>query len=433
MSARRIAWKQWLLQHYGLFLFLVATAIILLRMPVLLSEPRLWAEEGGRYYAVAYRYSHGPQWYLSLLNVQRGYFALWPNLATTMAANLTSVEDAPYVTTWMALLGQLLPLAIIAWGKADIWRAPWRRFAGVLIYLLIPISGEIWLNTINSQFYFALAAFLALLEPADLSQGESLALRLVLSVAGLTGPVTAMIAPLYVAIAAMKRDRERVIQASILVGCALLQTGLLVAFSSSDKSIGIRVAEMKVPVLAFVTWTQSIGLLLFGWEPMANLASWVVATYGAGEIAIPVFGTTLALMAVALLIWLAADLPRDQRVTLVGGYLLLLILSYLGGLAPDKLNLLPPGNGGRYFWVPNVLLGFLLLANLSARRRTRFKTLVCAGLLSLSLANGAILFSKTIPFSADWPAWRAEIALWRADPAHRIKIWPAGWEMVLTR
>jgi hypothetical protein len=190
---------------------------------------------------------------------------------------------------------------------------------------------------------------------------------------------------------------------------------------------------MKVPVLAFVTWTQSIGLLLAGWEPMANLASWVAANYGAGDVAITALGIVLALLAAALLIWLAADLPRDQRVTLVGGYLLLLILSYLGGLAPDKLNLLPPGNGGRYFWVPNVLLGFLFLANLSARRRTRFKTLFCAGLLSLSLANGAILFSKTIPLSADWPAWRAEIALWRADPAHRIKIWPAGWEMVLTR
>jgi hypothetical protein len=166
---------------------------------------------------------------------------------------------------------------------------------------------------------------------------------------------------------------------------------------------------------------------------MANLAHWVAATYGAGEVSIAVFGIVLALVAAALLIWLAADLPREQRVTLMGGYLLLLIFSYLGGLAPDKLNLLPPGNGGRYFWVPNVLLGFLFLANLSARRRTGFKTLMCAGLLSLSLANGVVLFSKTIPFSADWPAWRAEIALWRADPAHRIKIWPAGWEMVLAQ
>ncbi len=433
ISARKHAWKPRSLDHFGLFLFLAAAAVVLLRLPALFSEPRLWAEEGGRYYATAYRYSHGPQWYLGLLNVQRGYFALWPNLATTIAANLTSVENAPHVTTWVAFLGQLLPLAIIAWGKADIWKAPWRRFAGVLVYLLIPISGEIWLNTINSQFYFALAAVLALLEPIGLTRADRWALRLALAVAGLTGPATAMIAPLFVVIAVMTRNRERVTQAGILVGCALLQAGLLVAYSASDKSIGIRVAEVKAPVLAFVAWTQSIGLLVFGWEPMTNLAHWVAATYGTGEVSIAVFGIVLALVAAALLIWLAADLPREQRVTLVGGYLLLLIFSYLGGLAPDKLNLLAPGNGGRYFWVPNVLLGFLFLANLSARRRTGFKTLMCAGLLSLSLANGAILFSKTIPFSADWPAWRAEIALWRADPSHRIKIWPAGWEMVLTR
>ena len=433
ISARKTAWKQRFLDHFGLLLFLAAAAVVVLRIPALMSEPRLWAEEGGRYYAVAYRYAHGPQWPLGLLNVQRGYFALWPNLASTIAANLASIEDAPYVTTWMALLAQLLPLAIITWGQADIWKAPWKRVGGVLVYLLIPISGEIWLNTINSQFYFALAAVLVMLEPIGLTRAHRWALRLALAVAGLTGPVTAMIAPLFVVIAVMTRNRERVTQAAVLVGCALLQAGLLVAFSASDKSIGIRVAEVKAPVLAFVAWTQSIGLLLFGWEPMANLAHWVAATYGGGEVDVAVFGIVLALVAAALVIWLAADLPREQRVTLMGSYLLLFTLSYLGGLAPDKLNLLPPGNGGRYFWVPNVLLGFMFLANLSARRRTGFKTLMCAGLLSLSLANGAILFSKTIPFSADWPVWRAEIALWRSDPAHRIKIWPAGWEMVLTR
>src|SRR5690349_9841021 len=97
--------------------FLAAAGLIIARAPALFSAPRLWAEEGTRYFPTAFHKG----WLPSLLQVQHGYYALWPNLAATLAARLVPLASAPLVTTLFAFAAQLMPVALILWGRGPLW------------------------------------------------------------------------------------------------------------------------------------------------------------------------------------------------------------------------------------------------------------------------------------------------------------------------
>jgi len=414
-------------------LFIAGILVIFLREPLFFLEPRLWAEEGTHYYAYAYHYSQGSLWYKGLLNVQRGYFALWPNVASTVAANLVPVEHAPLVTTLMALLIQLIPLGLIIWSNAEFWASPLKKITGMLIYLLTPLSGEIWLNTINSQFYLALAAILILIEPAENEGQRKWAYRLLLGMAGLTGPVSSILVPVYILLAWLAKERERAIQAIILGVCAIIQVGLLISSSASDKTIGMRLVDGRLYLLMFSMWTQSIGLLLGGKYWMGKLASWIIVGYEGGNIILVVMWIGLSILTVALFWWLSVRLSVRERVIFLGSYSLMLGISYVGSLTGDKLELIVPGTGVRYFWVPNVIFGFLLMANVLNWANGKLRVWLCAIMLLIVLVLGGISYNATLIASWEWPQWRTEIALWQADPEHKIKIWPPGWEITLLK
>jgi hypothetical protein len=135
-----------------LLLLLASTLVIVLRAPALFLEPRFWAEEGAIYFSYAFR----RPWYEVLFAPHLGYYALYPHLASLVATRTVELADAPLVTTSMALLAQLIPVTLILWSKAELWLGPARKIIGILIVIFTLSSGEIWLNSINSQFFFAL-------------------------------------------------------------------------------------------------------------------------------------------------------------------------------------------------------------------------------------------------------------------------------------
>lgn len=419
--------------NFRWLLLIVAILVIFLREPLFFSESRLWAEEGTRYYAYAYHYAQSPSWYMGLSNVQRGYFALWPNVATTIAANLAPVEQAPLITTLMALLVQLLPLGLIIWSNAEFWASPLRKITGLLICFLVPFSGEIWLNTINSQFYLALAVILILMEPLENALRKKWVYRLLLGVAGLTGLVSSMLAPVYVVLAWRTKDRERMLQALILGLCGLIQLGLLASSSAGDKTVGLRLADGRFYLLIFSAWTQSIGLISSGTDGVGNLATWIIAEHEKGNPTLVLLWTSLLTSAIAVLGWLSIRLSVRERIIFLGSYCLVLTISYVGALTGNKMDLIVPGVGSRYFWVPNVILGFLLMANAFNRANSKLRVCLCAVMLMVVLVLGGRSYQTTLLASQEWPNWRTEVMLWWANPEHQIQIWPPGWKITLKK
>ncbi|NTW97394.1 MAG: hypothetical protein HGB28_02470 [Oscillochloris sp.] len=420
---------QWLL-------FIGGILVIYLREPLLFLEPRIWAEDGSRYYLYAYYFSHSPLWYKSLLGVHVGYFALWPNITSTIAANLFSVENAALVITLMAFFAQLIPLGIIILGKSEYWSTYPKKIIGIFIYLLVPISNEIWLNTATIQFFFAFAALLILIEPTDNSRQRTWAYRSIIGIAGLTGIASSPLVPIFALLTWVSKARERLIQTIMLGCCALFQASLLIyaSVSATEHTTQLRMGSRDMSLLLYTLWTQSVGLLFCGIAWMRSVAAWIIARYNEGSPPLLV-ATWLGLLIATILLfgWLALRLSARERVVLVGSYASMLGFSFLGALTTNQLDLLVPGASPRYFWIPNLVFALLLMANVFNPASGKLRVRICAILVGIVILMGGMSYQSTLIGSQDWPRWRSEVALWRADPQHKLKIWPLGWEITLRR
>jgi len=405
-----------------------SAALVVARGPMLLTRPRFWAEEGFLHFAAAYCFAHTAAWYQSLLPTFQGYFTLWPNLAATVAANLAPLERAPLVTTLFALAVQLAPVAIILWSSSA-FASPVRKVLGVACVLFAPLSGEVWLNTVTSQFHLALVTFLLILEESGRSRARRWLARSLLAIAGLTGPVSCFLTPLLVARAASERTRERFVQAGILAACALAQ--LAVVASSPTTPLLDRLRGFGAADLAAIAWLQSTSLVLSGLGGARAAAGLLGAARAAGWAAPLAWG--LLIGEVALLWALARPLPRAERSVFLAGYGSLVVLSVLGAVDREA-SALVPGFGQRYFFAPNAILLLLLAANVVRGGGRRLQRAACAALLVVSLGFALHSWRRTLLATAAWPDWEGEVRAWREDPAYELQVWPPDtWKVILRR
>ena len=99
-------------------------------------------------------------------------------------------------------------------------------------------------------------------------------------------------------------------------------------------------------------------------------------------------------------------------------------ISYFGAIhaGPPLLNV---AFATRYSFVPQVLFGFTLLAFAATGhgRLSQISTLASAWIVVIGISG----FFRPISSLAEGPDWRSEVAAWRADPEHRLAVWPKGW------
>ena len=56
---------------------------------------------------------------------------------------------------------------------------------------------------------------------------------------------------------------------------------------------------------------------------------------------------------------------------------------------------------------------------------------IIGGVLALALSMQTRDWNRRIILRAGEPHWREEVAAWRADPDHRLGVWPPGWSFPL--
>lgn len=413
-------------------LLLVCLACIGLRAPSLLIEPRFWAEEGTRYFAYAWQVRVDGQWWLALVNAPTtlsvGYFGLWPNLASTLAA-MVPLEWAPTVTTVAALVVQVSVAAFWLWSRFELWPEAWQKGLGLVLLLVTPLTAEAWLNTINSQSFFVVLTLLVLLATPEPGRGRWTA-RVALAVAGLTSSVSCVLTPWFLERAWSGRERERWIQAAILGAAALIQLGVALQSSGAAGSlIGQRHGLPSLSTLVAVWSTQSIGLVLGGIAWMRTEAAWIVAHGGLS------WGWTLVWLVavVAAIIGVTQGLPPRDRGRVISIYCGLLTVVVTASLGDDKLALVPPGVAERYFLAPNMLLALTLLAAVgtgtAAHRQGvgRWRRWGQGLVLVWVIVHGSARYAEQPFVRADWPRWSDEVAHWRSDPSQPLHVWPGDW------
>ncbi len=205
-----------------LMLAAYATAV-LVRMPDIVIKRRFWAEEGEVYFHNAWN----ERWYDALFAVHSGYLNLSASIATLLATYLVPLEFAPLASTSFALFVQLCPAFLLITGCVEWLRNRVTLTLALLLLLACNNTGEVWLNSINSQHHLGLCAALILALPTV--GGWLGAFRVgLLVLAALSGPASISLTPLFFLRAWLDRSRARLIQGGLLAVFGGLQV-LMVA------------------------------------------------------------------------------------------------------------------------------------------------------------------------------------------------------------
>jgi hypothetical protein len=358
-----------------------------------------------------------------------GYLLLCANLATTLAAalahgGLLPLARAPLVTVLASLAVQLLPVTVIAWSRAPFWDGALRRGVGVAIVLFGALTDEIWLNTINCQPWLVVAAALLLLEPADKRGGGWWSTGLLL-LAGLSAAAASALVPLFAWRAWRARTTRSVVQAGALAACAVVQLGCLWSAAHGGGALPQRMAGLDLGVFAATVWARTLIVPALGTDagqralvPLRHLAD------------LPLGGALLLALATGAIAWLARGLRAEDRVALVGSYVVVTTLTLLTAVGDKTMLLASVWASSRYVYAPGVLVLLMLLGGVR-QGNGLVRRVVCVTLLGAGLAQGVANYRSSLRWQPSWPSWPDEVRAWETDPSRPLRIWPPPWTVAL--
>lgn len=406
-------------------LLIAGVATIALRAPWLLARPRFWAEEATVYFRQAFELP----WLEALVRPHLGYFSLFNNLTAVAAAHCVPLAHAPLVTTLSALVVQAVPVVLIAWGRGPLLTTPLRRALCLAIVLLSPPSEEVWLNTINSQFHFGVAAALIVFDERNGSRAWVAFKFVVLALGGLTGPVAVMVAPMAALWALRTRSRVAFVAAAVLAATAIFQA-VVMKWGPTYEAMPPRTpSSLTLMPVVFVARVWGESWLGESARPLLQL---VRTAWSAGH----TFPLALGSLAAVLTLSTWAALKSPGR-TLTGLLLLtsagMTVVAVWGAVGTDKSELLATFNGGRYFYLPGILWKLALLSAIALpfERTFRWAHALPVGVLGASLALNAFHYPGQMGRDGTWPNWRNEVTAWRENPARALYVWPPGWGVQL--
>lgn len=377
----------------------VAAAAVLLvaRKPWALTTPQLWAEDGSVF--LSQNSQLGAR---AIVTPFQGYLHLLPRVIAWTASRLVDVAAWPLFYNAAALLVTLGLFARFASPRLALPGKPWL----VLTFVLAAHTGEVLLNITNLQWLtaFFLIQQLLIARPTTTTQrAGDLALT---GIAGLTGPFSALLLPLFAWRWSRDRHRDNLVLLFVAGACAAVQAGFIV---NAGNSIGESAAPLRPLMLVAVLGSRLIVWPLLGPRVAEALALPLLATLG------------LALFA-AIAAW---SLRPDPRRGLRAQILVALVLLAAAGawrVRPDTWETANLANGDRYFFIPRVLLAWLIVWELDARSR------VVAWLARSACLAAALLElpQHRLPAPPDYH-WAEQCDPIRRGVPEKISTLPEGW------
>jgi hypothetical protein len=429
-------------EHRGVMgcgLLLAYLLLVVLRVPETLYPGRFWAEEGALYFHDAY--TTGALQFITTPVL--GYYSLVTKLACLAASHSVALDYAPLVTAFFALFVQALPAFLIISSRIPALPNWPSRIAAVLLILLVQPNQEVWINTVNSQFFLCVATGIIMIsEPCGRTTH---CVRLsVLFVAGLTGVVSCILLPFFAIEYAVSRKTTRLHEALTLGSASALQLLAVMSFP-------MRAGESLGDVLPFVLLIKQWILPLFG----TSAANWVAEFIKSAHV-YPTDGlgamcalTPHIAVFICLILW-----GRREILLLFVGASLIASISFFKSVESQSADAIQAHisafSASRYYYAPNVLLGLTLLARPRTMRgvglrhlqikRLNYDTVgnlwraLCLTLVALMLGTGTIDYFSA-PEKHAWffsgPQWSTEVEQWRKGNAEMLHIWPKPWVMVL--
>ena len=382
------------------FLALLA-ALLALRKPWALSTPQLWAEDGSIFLMQADWHGLG-----SFTIPYMGYLHTLPRLVAWVASHTLDPRWWPGCYNGVAFVVSLGVVARLFSPRLALPGAPWLALA----FFLGPQTGEVLINLTNLQWFtgFLLVQQALIARPANAAQRVGDAVIVLL--AGLTGPFVAAFWPLFAWRWWREKNWDTAAALLLATACAAVQ-GWFVVHTGP---------KFTFPPFAAARFFEIIGQHLLVW---------------------PVVGDALAIRAPHLLLSLGGLLPvavllawalrphprRLLRAQIVVAFLLITAATVYRS-RPDTWSIDNLWFGERYFFIPRILLAWLLVWEFDAAPRA-VAWLARGLLLAVALVH---LRHFAVPAPPDYH-WAEHCEPIRRGVEAKIPTLPEGWTLEQAR
>lgn len=371
--------------------------LALLREPLFFLEPRIWAEEGTVH--ITSIFSSGI--WTSLITPHLGYYSLFNNYVTAIGLGLFGLSGVAYVTTLFSLAIILMTVFAPMVLESKYWDTSAQK--GVLIFFILLIgSSEIWLNTVNSQFYFCAFNSLLILSNTNHLRSWKMYCALFMFFNGaLTGITTIALAPFFIFKYLKLKNRswlEHVLLAILILGIAVQFTAFFYLKMSHELS--------RLDIANLVNLPAGF---------FANITS-----------VLPFPGRVIKIVFLVLLGYLLLAINKNSRDRLSP----LIIATYLALLfALLSLKML---GGDRYGFAPAVLIFvFLVNASFSDNLYKKYIKILIVAFLTIMIYGATISFFDTkIAYDPGWEKFSTKNIKKISDDSYSLKIFPQHWDSI---
>jgi len=376
-----------------LFLLLGCSILIFIRDPAFLIGPRIWAEEGSIY--IQSLLDHGVVG--SLIKPHLGYYSLYNNVVVALSVEMLSLKWAAYGTTALSFLFTLICVTVPLFTTSRYWGNYFTKIT-ITIFAVVVSSPEIWLNTINIQFYLgSFCTLLLLSEIGTINRAKYTLVVLVVAVGSLTSVTSIILIPFYLLKAIGQKNSKLGKRWRDIT--AILCVGFLVQLYSYTSTLD-------------VTPVQRLNVEHIASFPEGVLRTAFYILKGNSQTVSIIFGAVMGLWGIISFI----KFPKIRYIAILSAYtsvvFTLLSLEMIGG--------------GRYGYAPSVLIVVYFINSINFERHTY--SIVGFVIIGLFLIYKLQFYFVTENYYAEnWRPFSSEYEFSTKENLEYVRIFP-HWE-----
>ena len=404
---------------------LILLILFFYRSPFIFLNGRFMAEEGQIFFANAYKYD----FFYSLFFVDfvSGYLNFWANISGIFS-NFFDLKISPLISNYLSLIPKILIVYFVLYTNFLITKNSWQKILFCLIVFICPQNvPEIWMNSINSQIFFAIIAFILLFIDYQHDKIRYFNLILIL-IAGLSGVYSCILTPIFFFKYFIFKKTQDLFNFIIILFCTIIQLSIIIYSKFSGALYQGKLHSINLELIYNFVYNVILKVF-FGSELIKFL-------YSSINFNLPII-ISILLVGLSFLIFFLYTLYKDFfymhrkdqfiLISLFYSFFATSLVVLIGGVSEYV--------GGRYAALPSFFLlcvVFFLITTLKNRITKSFMII----LITFSIIIGFYEF-RSVPKNIvhghhtlknldciNCPDWPTEVKKFEADNNYDLKIWP---------